>query len=217
MQVKMETYIIIVIILAILGVILVCLDCIWIRKKCCSEESVKVVESVEDDFKSQDGKSEVNLSYQDEVDKPKRTPSHTTNGTHGIVTSNSPSSPTLAEISINDTYHELKTPIRIPSLRKRDSMKRKNKENQAVLLSTAAIKKHIYPNCSSDHDAERFSLQRNKLSNTLVNTVLKVEPTDFKIHKNPRFLCSTRKVQFWQCERNIFTENFKVETHAFFM
>ena len=40
------------------------------------------------------------------------------------------------------------------------------KENRIVYLSNQAIKRHIYPNCRGDKDAERFSARRNKSSQT---------------------------------------------------
>ena len=40
------------------------------------------------------------------------------------------------------------------------------KETRIVYLSNQAIKRHLYPNCRGDKDAERFSTTRNKSSQT---------------------------------------------------
>ena len=85
-----------------------------------------------------------------------------------------------------------------------------NKENKKVLLSSQAIKRHISPNCRSDAEAVRFSQRRNELSDTLINTVIKIEPFEFHLQQNGRYLCSNRKVQFWQCHRPTFRGTFKV-------
>ena len=101
------------------------------------------------------------------------------------------------------------------SSERRSITKRKlsmKKENRPVLLNNQAIKRHIFPNCCSDAEAVRFSQRRNELSDTLINTVLKIEPFEFHLQQNGRYLCSNRKVQFWQCQRYTFRGNFKVTT-----
>ena len=95
-------------------------------------------------------------------------------------------------------------------IRKKFSVK---KENRPVLLNNQAIKRHIFPNCCSDAEAVRFSQRRNELSDTLINTVLKIEPFEFHLQQNGRYLCSNRMVQFWQCLRYTLRGSFKVKIY----
>ena len=106
------------------------------------------------------------------------------------------------------------------SIERRSIIKRKfsiKKENRPVLLNNQAIKRHIFPNCCSDAEAVRFSQRRNELSDTLINTVLKIEPFEFHLQQNGRYLCSNRKVQFWQCQRYTFRGTFKVTFSRIFI
>ena len=79
-----------------------------------------------------------------------------------------------------------------------------------VYLSSQAIKRHIFPNCRGDKDAERFSTRRNKSSQTFKNTVLKVEKWDFHLENQGAYLRSDTKVPFWQCSRQDYLGNFQV-------
>ena len=84
------------------------------------------------------------------------------------------------------------------------------KSARVVYLSSQAIKRHIFPNCRGDKDAERFSTRRNKSSQTFKNTVLKVERWDFHLENGGAYLRSNSKVQFWQCSRRDYLGNFQV-------
>ena len=84
------------------------------------------------------------------------------------------------------------------------------KSSRIVYLSSQAIKRHIFPNCRGDKDAERFSTRRNKSSQTFKNTVLKVERWDFHLEKEGSYLRSNNKVPFWQCSRQDYHGNFQV-------
>ena len=187
--------VLLVVIVGIAGVIVTCLA--YFTKKCCHSqtEDIDLQEVVVGDAKvTTHHNKEIT---EDEVDKPK------------------PLRKVLGEkdngnIEHNQTVHGSLERRKRESFRKKEA--EKNKENRVVLLNSTAIKKHIYPNCNSDRDAERFSQQRNKLSNTLINTVLRVEPHQFHQHRNGRFICSNNKVQFWQCERSVYTAQFRVHT-----
>ena len=54
-----------------------------------------------------------------------------------------------------------------------------NRDTTTVKVPKAAIKKHIYPDCSSDRQAEQFSVKRNMFDPTELNTVFKVNPQEF--------------------------------------
>lgn len=110
----------------------------------------------------------------------------------------------------NKTNNLRKSIERKSIIRKKFSVK---KENRPVLLNNQAIKRHIFPNCCSDAEAVRFSQRRNELSDTLINTVLKIEPFEFHLQQNGRYLCSNRMVQFWQCQRYTFRGSFKVKLY----
>ena len=84
------------------------------------------------------------------------------------------------------------------------------KSARVVYLSSQAIKRHIFPNCRGDKDAERFSTRRNKSSQTFKNTVLKVERWDFHLENQGAYLRSNSKVPFWQCSRTDYLGNFQV-------
>lgn len=84
------------------------------------------------------------------------------------------------------------------------------KSARVVYLSSQAIKRHIFPNCRGDKDAERFSTRRNKSSQTFKNTVLKVERWDFHLENGGAYLRSNSKVPFWQCSRQDYLGNFQV-------
>ena len=84
------------------------------------------------------------------------------------------------------------------------------KSGRIVYLSSQAIKRHIFPNCRGDKDAERFSTRRNKSSQTFKNTVLKVERWDFHLENEGAYLRSNSKVPFWQCSRQDYLGNFQV-------
>ena len=84
------------------------------------------------------------------------------------------------------------------------------KPPRIVYLSNQAIKRHIFPNCRGDKDAERFSTRRNKSSQTFKNTVLKVERWDFHLENDGAYLRSNSKVPFWQCTRKDYIGNFQV-------
>ena len=84
------------------------------------------------------------------------------------------------------------------------------KSARIVYLSSQAIKRHIFPNCRGDKDAERFSTRRNKSSQTFKNTVLKVERWDFHLENEGAYLRSNSKVPFWQCSRQDYLGNFQV-------
>ena len=185
--------VLLLVIVGIVGVVLTCLA--YFTKKCCrsQNEDVALQEVVIDEKKDTNEQSQ--NTAEDQVDKPipVRKPLGEQNNENREHSQ-----------SVHNSFERKKR----ESFRKKEA--EKNKENRVVLLNPTAIKKHIYPNCNSDKDAERFSQQRNKLSNTLINTVLKVEPHQFHKHKNGRFICSNNKVQFWQCERSVYTAQFKV-------
>lgn len=90
------------------------------------------------------------------------------------------------------------------------SIHNEDKKTARIYLSNQAIKRHIFPNCRGDKDAERFSTRRNKSSQTFKNTVLKVERWDFHLENDGAYLRSNSKVPFWQCSRQDFLGNFQV-------
>ena len=47
------------------------------------------------------------------------------------------------------------------------------------LLTSAAVKKHIYPQCSSEAQAIQISTERDQRSETFVNTIFQVDPRSF--------------------------------------
>ena len=55
----------------------------------------------------------------------------------------------------------------------------KRLDNRKPLLSNLAISKHIDPNCHSEYDAERKSIERNRINTSPLNTVFTVNPQDF--------------------------------------
>ena len=56
---------------------------------------------------------------------------------------------------------------------------RSNKRAPGSLLTTAAVKKHIYPQCSSEAQAIQISTERDQRSETFVNTIFQVDPRSF--------------------------------------
>ena len=52
-------------------------------------------------------------------------------------------------------------------------------DTKPVKVPKAALKKHIYPDCSNAREAEQFSVQRNRIDPTEMNTVFRVNPQDF--------------------------------------
>ena len=141
---------------------------------------------------------------------------NSTGNTKKLENENKSTDPKIEILGMLNTDQTKKTGNNLrKSTERRSNRKRKlsiKKENRPVLLNNQAIKRHIFPNCCSDAEAVRFSQRRNELSDTLINTVLKIEPFEFHLQQNGRYLCSNRKVQFWQCQRYTFRGNFKVTT-----
>ena len=54
-----------------------------------------------------------------------------------------------------------------------------NRRAPGSLLTTAAVKKHIYPQCSSEAQAIQISTERDQRSETFVNTIFQVDPRSF--------------------------------------
>ena len=108
--------------------------------------------------------------------------------------------------SVNSNYKQNV----VTSIHGRISSQGDNQGKKPVHLSNQAIKRHIYPNCRGDKDAERFSTRRNKSSQTFKNTVLRVEKWDFHFEKGGTYLRSNNKVAFWQCQRQDNLGNFQV-------
>ena len=76
-------------------------------------------------------------------------------------------------------------------------------------LNKAAKVKHIDPNCQSNEDAERKSLERNKIPKYrqkigMNNAVFQVHPKDFNFEKNENVgmvLKSKVRVRNWRCKK----------------
>ena len=49
----------------------------------------------------------------------------------------------------------------------------------SLLLTSAAVKKHIYPQCSSEAQAIQISTERDQRSETFVNTIFQVDSRSF--------------------------------------
>merc|ERR1712060_749351 len=73
-----------------------------------------------------------------------------------------------------------------------------------VKVPKPALKKHIYPDCTNAREAEQFSVERNRIDPTEMNTVFRVNPQDFHydlLHGKEVVISNDSKVQYWKCKK----------------